>query len=76
MEVGSFDGINHNHRNGSLYGSQGKKDDASGQHGQEALRGAREDRKFKDIQTYQRAHATDVRSKSKAEKSTAAKKKK
>lgn len=32
--------------------------------------------KFKDIQTYQRAHAADLRSKSKAEKSSAAKKKK
>jgi hypothetical protein len=32
--------------------------------------------KFKDIQTYQRAHAADLRSKSKAEKSTAVKKKK
>lgn len=32
--------------------------------------------KFKDIQTYQRAHAADLRSKSKAEKSTAGKKKK
>ena len=32
--------------------------------------------KFKDIQTYQRAHSADLRSKSKAEKSTATKKKK
>jgi hypothetical protein len=31
--------------------------------------------KFKDIQTYQRAHAADLRSKSEAEKTAAAKKK-
>ena len=31
--------------------------------------------KFKDIQTYKRAHAADMRTKSKAEKTTAAKSK-
>lgn len=32
--------------------------------------------KFKDIQTYQRAHAADLRKRSKAEKTTASKRKK
>jgi hypothetical protein len=50
----------------TLYSSKGKK-----------LYAVRDkDGKFKDIQTYQRAHAADMRSKSKAELATAKKKKK
>ena len=37
------------------------------QQGDEALRGAAADGQFKDIQTYKRAHAADMRSTSKAE---------
>lgn len=50
----------------TLYSSKGKK-----------LYAVRdEDGKFKDIQTYKRAHAADMRSTSKAELATAKKKKK
>lgn len=52
-------------RRTTLYSSAGKK--------LYAVRNA--DGTFKDIQTYQRAHAADLRSKSKAELDSAAKKK-